>query len=124
MATVVARFPSRWNRGFEKCNANPGVHDHNEGKRSKVDICKQNSGVNLPHLLVWPVLSAPIKGVGLVVVAQQHPNALLLGHLQHHPRGTHDGYGQNPDNDDYQGGCGYGQLLLEWIDNASESAKD
>ncbi len=70
MTVIVARLSSCWNCCFEKRNANPGVHDHDEGKRSKVDICKQDSGVNLPHLLVWPVLSAPIKRARFVVIAQ------------------------------------------------------
>lgn len=123
MAVVVARLPSRRDGSFEERDADPGVHDHDERQRSKVDVCKQDRGVDLPHLLVGPVLSAPVEGGGLVVVAQQHSDGLLFGHLQHHPRGTHDGHSQNPDNDYNQGGGGYGQLLLEWVDDASESVK-
>lgn len=70
VAVVVARLSSRRDRCFEKSNANPGVHDHDERKRGKVDICKQDSGINLPHFLVWPVLSAPIERARFVVIAQ------------------------------------------------------
>lgn len=69
MAVIVAWFPSCWNGCFKKRNADPGVHDHNERKWSKVDVSKQDGGVNLPHLLVGPVLSAPVERSGLVVVA-------------------------------------------------------
>lgn len=81
VAVLVARLSSRWNCCFEKRNPNPGVHDHNEGKRGKIDVGKQDCGVNLSHVLVWPVLSAPIKRNSFVIISQQHPDGLLLGHL-------------------------------------------
>lgn len=70
MAAVVARLPFHWDGRFEKRDADPSVHDDDERKGSKVDVCKQDGGVNLPHLLIGPVLSAPVKRAGFVVVAQ------------------------------------------------------
>lgn len=69
MAVVMARLPFHGDGCFEKRDADPGVHDDDERKGSEVDVCKQDGGVNLPHLLVGPVLSAPVKWAGFVVVA-------------------------------------------------------
>lgn len=70
VAAVVSRLPFHGDSRFEKGDTYPGVHDNDERKGSEVDVCKQDSGVNLPHLLVGPVLSAPVKWAGFVVVAQ------------------------------------------------------
>lgn len=70
MAVAVARLPFHGYGRFQKRDADAGVHDDDERKGSEVDVCKQDGGVNLPHLLVGPVLSAPVKRAGFVVVAQ------------------------------------------------------
>lgn len=67
--------------GFEEGDANPSIHDDNEGEWSQVDGGKQHSGVDLPHLWVGPGFPAPIDRAGLILGAESHPEVSLLSHL-------------------------------------------
>lgn len=112
----------RRRRCVGESDAYPGVHDNNERQGSQVDVGKQNCCVNLSHSRVRPVLPAPVYGAGLVAVAKDHPEMLLLLYLQHDCRRTHDCDGQNPDDGD-NGDCGRNcQLLLKWVHDAPKPA--
>lgn len=78
-----------------------GVHDDNKAERSKVDVCKQDSGVDFPHLLTGPILPAPVKGTSVAVWAEDNPYGLLLCSLEHDPRREHYEHSQDPDDDNY-----------------------
>ena len=105
MATLHARFvvanavfrsnsasPHRGNGGLGEGVADAGVHDDDEAERSQVDVSKKDGGVDFTHLLIGPVFPAPVEGAGVVVVAEDDSHRLLLRHLEHDPRGTHDGH--------------------------------
>lgn len=104
--------------GLGEGEADTGVHDDDEAQRSKVDVSEEDGCVDLPHLLTGPVFSAPVEGVG--VVTSYYSYHLLLCDLQHDSRGTHDGHGQHPYDDNNELGVGDGEFLLEWVDNAAE----
>lgn len=106
VATALSRCTSTTANGrkcgLEEGKTNAGVHDDNKAERGKVDVSKQDSGVDLPHLLTGPILPAPVKGTRLTVVAEDYSHRLFLRDLEHDPRRTHDEHGQDPYDDNNQ----------------------
>lgn len=100
--------------------ADAGVHDDDKAERSEVDVGKEHSGVDFTHLLIGPVFPAPVEGTGVVVATQHYSHPLLLCDLEHDPRGTHDGHGQHPYDEDYELRGADGQFLPERVDDAAE----
>lgn len=104
-----------------KGEANAGIHDDDEAERGKVDVSEEDGGVDLSHLLTGPGFSAPVEGAcAVVVITGDYSYHLLLCDLQHDSRGTHNGHGQHPYNDNDELGVGDGEFLLERVDNAAE----
>lgn len=74
-----------WHGRLTQRNTNTRIHDDDERQRRQVDVGEEHRGVDLTHLLIGPVLAAPIKGAGLigVAVAKQDGDSVLPCDLEY-----------------------------------------
>ncbi|KAG5855751.1 hypothetical protein ANANG_G00052470, partial [Anguilla anguilla] len=105
--------------GPEELEGDAGVRDDDEGDRREIDVGEEHCGVDLSHFLLRPRLPAGVERIG-VVLTVHHEMGLISGDGQYHCRWTHDGYSQDPDEHDGDRGLFLGELLLKWVDDASE----